>query len=59
FAKGRGYTFLNMDVQFVGGGSYMLFDIIQTEFPNARIVVNPQYANVKSFLRILEVKYGL
>jgi plasmid segregation protein ParM len=59
FAKSRGNSFINMDLQFVGGGSYMLRDAIQKEFPHARIVVNPQFANLKSFIRILEVKHGL
>ncbi|MFH5781512.1 ParM/StbA family protein [Heyndrickxia oleronia] len=59
FAKSRDYTFNNVDIHFVGGGSYMLSDTIQKEFPHARIVVNPQFANLKSFLRILEVKHGL
>lgn len=59
FAKSRDYTFNNVNLDFVGGGSYMLSDIIQKEFPNARIVVNPQFANVKSFIKILEIKHGL
>lgn len=59
FAKSRDYTFNNVDMHIVGGGAYMLSDVIQKEFPNAQIVVNPQFANVKSFLKILEIKYGL
>lgn len=59
FAKSRDYTFNNVNLDFVGGGSYMLSDTIQKEFPHARIVINPQFANVKSFLRILEIKHGL
>lgn len=59
FAKSRDYTFNNVDIHFVGGGAYMLSDVIQKEFPNARIVVNPQFANVKSFLKILEIKHEL
>lgn len=59
FAKSRDYTFNNVNLDFVGGGSYMLSDTIQIEFPHARIVINPQFANVKSFLRILEIKHGL
>lgn len=59
FAKGRGYTFLNMDVQFVGGGATLLSDVIKKEFPHARILINAQFANVKSFLKILEIKYEL
>ncbi|MCI1589799.1 ParM/StbA family protein [Heyndrickxia oleronia] len=59
FAKSRDYTFNNVSLDFVGGGAYMLCDIIQKEFPNARIVVNPQFANVRSFLKILEIKYVL
>lgn len=59
FAKSQDYTFNNVEVHFVGGGSYMLSDVIQKEFPQARIIINPQFANVKSFLKILEIKYGL
>lgn len=59
FAKSQDYTFNNVEVHFVGGGSYMLSDVIQKEFPQARIIINPQFANVKSFLKILEIKYAV
>ncbi|MEC1759885.1 ParM/StbA family protein [Schinkia azotoformans] len=56
FAQSREYTFNNADIQFVGGGSYTLEKFIKEEFPFSRIIVNPQFANVRSFLKILEVK---
>ncbi|MFB5088362.1 ParM/StbA family protein [Psychrobacillus sp. PGGUH221] len=59
FAKSQDYTFNNVDIHFCGGGSYMLSDNIQQEFPEARIIIDPQFANVKSFLKILEIKYAI
>ncbi|WP_431810620.1 hypothetical protein [Lysinibacillus capsici] len=59
FAKSRNYTFNNTSIQFCGGGSLLLKSIIEKQFPNANIVVNPQFANVKSFLQILKVKNNL
>jgi plasmid segregation protein ParM len=56
FAQSRGYTFIGQ-VQFCGGGSLALQDFIREEFPGA-IVINPQFANVRSFQKILEVKYS-
>lgn len=56
FAKSRNYTFNNTSIQFCGGGSLLLKSIIETQFPHASIVVNPQFANVKSFLQILKIK---
>ncbi|MCM3390226.1 ParM/StbA family protein [Ureibacillus chungkukjangi] len=57
FALSRSYTFNNAEIHFCGGGSLMLQEYIKEEFPNAKIVINPQFANVRSFLKILEVKY--
>ena len=58
FAKSRDYTFNNVDIHFVGGGAQLLQSNIKKHFPHARTIINPHYANVKSFMRILEVKYG-
>lgn len=58
FAKSNNYTFNNVDMVFVGGGSLILQDEIKTLFPEASIPINPAFANVKSFLNILEIKYG-
>lgn len=57
YSKKHGFTFNNANVQFVGGGSQLLSDEIREKFPNARIVANPQLANLRSFLQILKVKY--
>lgn len=57
FAQSRGYTFNNAEIHFCGGGSLTLQEFIKEEFPNAKVVINPQFANVRSFLKILEVKY--
>src|SRR5690625_1516059 len=58
FAKQHGYTFNQDKIYFVGGGSMLLSNEIKTAFPNASIVINPQFANVKSFLEIIKVKYA-
>lgn len=57
FGKQHGYTF-NQQVYFVGGGAELLSNEIKRAFPNASIVINPQFANVKSFLEIVKVKYA-
>lgn len=57
YAKQHNYTFNQDIVYFVGGGSILLQKEIKELFPQAIIVVNPQFANVKSFLEILKVKY--
>lgn len=59
FAKSRGFTFNNTDICFVGGGSLLLQSIIKQSLPNAEITVNPQFANIKSFLQILKIKNNL
>ncbi|WP_342768820.1 hypothetical protein [Ureibacillus endophyticus] len=56
FAKSRGYTFNNTNITFCGGGALLLHNCIKEHFPHAKIVVNPQFANVKSFLQILKIK---
>jgi plasmid segregation protein ParM len=57
FAQSRQYTFNNAEIHICGGGSLTLQEFIKEEFPNAKIVINPQFANVRSFQKILEVKY--
>lgn len=59
FAKSRGYTFNNTNITFCGGGALLLHNCIKEHFPHAKIVVNPQFANVKSFLSILKIKHNL
>jgi plasmid segregation protein ParM len=56
FARSRKLTFNNTEVIFVGGGSLLLRDFIMAEYPSATIPTDPQWANVLSFLRILEAK---
>jgi plasmid segregation protein ParM len=56
FAQSRGYTFIGQ-VNFCGGGSLVLKEFIKEEFPDS-IVINPQFANVRSYYKILEVKYN-
>lgn len=58
YAKQHGYTFNQDKVYFVGGGAMLLSNEIKSAFPNASIVINPQYANVRSFLEIVKVKYA-
>lgn len=58
FAKQHGYTFNQDKICFSGGGAMLLSNEIKSAFPNASIVINPQFANVKSFLEIIKVKYA-
>ena len=58
FAKQHNYTFNQDKIYFTGGGSLLLQKQIEVEFPQAIIVINPQFANVKSFLEIIKVKYA-
>lgn len=57
YAKQHNYTFNQDNIYFAGGGSLLLRQEILNYFPNASIVMNPQFANVKSFLEIIKVKY--
>lgn len=57
YAKQHNYTFNQDAVYFVGGGSILFQNEIKKLLPQATIIVNPQFANVKSFLEILKVKY--
>jgi len=57
FAKSRGMTFNNIDeMVFTGGGSIVLRDEIQREYPNAVIDPNGSYGNVLSFLNVMKAK---
>jgi len=56
-ARQKGYTFNNRKIVFIGGGSVLLSDQIKEAFPMGKIVKNPQFANLKSFLSILKVKF--
>lgn len=58
YARSRKLSFNNASVVFSGGGSILLKDYILNEFPGATFVPDAQYANVNSFLRILETKHG-
>lgn len=58
YAKQHNYTFNQDFIYFVGGGALLLQKEIAEQFPNAKVVINPQFANVKSFLEILKVKYA-
>ncbi|OLN23944.1 hypothetical protein BTO30_00495 [Domibacillus antri] len=58
YAKQHNYTFNQDFIYFVGGGALLLQKEISEQFPNAKIVINPQFANVKSFLEIVKVKYA-
>ena len=58
YGKSRGLTLFNANgkVVFSGGGSLMLRDVIKELYPSATISEDSQFANVLSFLTILEVK---
>lgn len=58
FAKSRGYTFNNTDLVFCGGGALLLKDSILKTYPMALIEEDSQFTNVRSFYKILDVKYG-
>ncbi|MFJ7848149.1 hypothetical protein ACIQXR_04730 [Peribacillus sp. NPDC097224] len=58
YAKQHNYTFNQDRIYFAGGGSLLLQKEIQKSFPQASILINPQFANVKSFLEIIKVKYS-
>ncbi|MFJ8513818.1 ParM/StbA family protein [Lysinibacillus xylanilyticus] len=58
YAKQHNYTFNTDKIYFTGGGSLLLHREISNSFPNACTVINPQFANVKSFLEIIKVKYS-
>ncbi|WP_019123910.1 ParM/StbA family protein [Brevibacillus massiliensis] len=55
-ARSRKISFNNTEVHFVGGGSLLLRDDIQKEYPAAIIHSDAQFANVLSYLKILGAK---
>lgn len=58
FAKSRGYTFNNTDLVFCGGGALLLREALLKAYPMALIEEESQFTNVRSFYKILDVKYG-
>jgi len=58
YAKSRQLSTNNASVVFVGGGSILLRNFLLIEFAAAVFVADAQFANVHSFLQILETKYG-
>ncbi|QSO48489.1 ParM/StbA family protein [Alicyclobacillus mengziensis] len=57
FAKSRGMTFNNIDeMVFTGGGSIVLKDAIQAEYPNACLDPNGSFGNVLSYLAVMKAK---
>ncbi len=58
YAKQHDYTFNQDRIYFSRGGTLLLQKEIQSSFPNAVTVINPQFANVKSFIEIIKVKYS-
>lgn len=58
YSKQQGYTFTEDEISICGGGALLLRNEIESIFPNAKIVLNPQFANVSSFLGVLKVKYS-
>jgi plasmid segregation protein ParM len=57
YARSRKASFSNCEILFVGGGSLLLKDQISAEYSAAVIPLDPQLANVLSFLTILEAKH--
>ena len=55
----HGWSLEYMNLVFIGGGSEMLKEYIQREYPNAYIPVNPQYINSKGFLIHMCKKLGV
>ncbi|WP_442598164.1 hypothetical protein [Neobacillus sp. D3-1R] len=57
-AMGKGISYHNRDIIFIGGGSIILQSLLQKEFPLASFEDNPQFSNCNSFLRILGAVNG-
>lgn len=55
---GKGISFNNRSIIIVGGGSIILRDLLQKEFPHATFEDNPQFSNCYSFLKILGAVHG-
>lgn len=59
YAKGRKISFANSEILIIGGGSILLKEYLSKYFPNAHYFPETQFANTLSYLKILEVKYGV
>lgn len=57
-AIGKGISYHNREIIFVGGGSIVLRELLQVEFPHATFEDNPQFSNCNSFLKILGAVNG-
>ncbi|MGG0936968.1 ParM/StbA family protein [Brevibacillus centrosporus] len=57
FVFSRNMTFTNSMLVFIGGGSLLLSDHIQQQFPSAMICEDPVFGNVRSYLKIGEAKW--
>lgn len=57
FALSRNITFNNTELVFCGGGSLLLREYIQQHFPSATICDDPQFGNVRSYLKVGEAKW--
>jgi plasmid segregation protein ParM len=55
---GKGISFNNRSIIIIGGGSILLRELLQKEFPHASFQENPQFSNCYSFLRILGAVHG-
>lgn len=56
FAKSKGLTFNNTSLLFCGGGSILFKEAILREFPTAILDTEGIYANLISYLKVLEAK---
>ena len=54
----KGWDIRNIDILFVGGGSFLLKDEIKKQVPDAVISDSAEYDNAIGFLMIGGVKYG-
>ncbi|XOS91172.1 hypothetical protein ACLMAB_21380 [Brevibacillus laterosporus] len=57
FALSRNITFTNSGLVFCGGGSLLLKDHILGMFQAASICEDPQFANVRSYMKVGEAKW--
>ncbi|ASS66979.1 ParM/StbA family protein [Paenibacillus sp. FSL R5-0407] len=57
FALSRGVTNTNSELVFCGGGSLLLREHILRQFPSATICDDPQFGNVRSYLKVGEAKW--
>lgn len=57
FAKSRKISFSNVEIVLCGGGSIILMQYLLQELPYATVITDAQFANVLSFLQVLEAKH--